>query len=80
MHESWPAWGGRTSVGTTRLRETEKSRSRAKGASNAISCGVDHDGGVRRVAVAIHREKSKAAGPRRSAAVKQRPNPLMAVA
>ena len=38
MHESWPACGGSTSVGTTLLRGpvVEKSRSRATGASNTI--------------------------------------------
>src|SRR5437588_30596 len=48
MHESWPACGGRTSVGTTPRRVLEKSRSRASGASSTISCGEAHSGTWRR--------------------------------
>src|SRR5690349_14654928 len=68
MHESWPAWGGSTSVGTTRLRETEKSRRRASGASNTISCGVVQEGLRRSVVVVSQRGKSNAVGPRCHAA------------
>src|SRR5437763_16396495 len=75
MHESCPAWGGSTSVGTTRLRETEKSRRRASGVSNTISCGVVQDGFVRVVAVAIQRGRSNAVGPCFSAAVQHLPRP-----
>jgi hypothetical protein len=51
MQESWPAWGGRTSVGTTFERvPCEKSRSLAYGASSTISCAECHSGSSRRVA------------------------------
>src|SRR5689334_19918689 len=68
MHESWPAWGGRTRVGTTRRREVEKSRRRASGASNTTSCGVVQAGLRRSVAVVSQRGKSNAVGPRSTAA------------
>src|SRR5450755_4670202 len=48
MHESCPAWGGSTSVGTRpRGLAVEKSRSRATGASKMISFGLAHLGGSR---------------------------------
>src|SRR5579863_3724259 len=48
MHESWPACGGSTSVGTIEADgSVEKSRSRAIGVSNAIVCREDQWGGVR---------------------------------
>src|SRR5215475_1317916 len=76
MQESWPAWGGSTSVGTTRLRPaTEKSRSRISGVSNTISCGVVQEGACRVVAVSIQRDRSNAAGPRSSAAAQHLPRP-----
>src|ERR1700729_1722079 len=54
MHESWPACGGSTSVGTTcaRLR-LEKSRSRATGVSNMILFGLDQVG-RRRLTISAH--------------------------
>src|ERR1700757_5280355 len=76
MHESWPAWGGSTSVGTTRRPpDTEKSRSRANGVSNTISCGVVHEGAFRVVAVSIQRGTSSAAGPRSRAVAQHLPRP-----
>src|SRR5690348_3373520 len=81
MHESWPAWGGSTSVGTTRPRpETEKSRSRASGASNTISCGVVQAGASRVVAVISQRVTSNAAGPRWRAATQHLPRPTKVAA
>ena len=54
MHESWPACGGSTRVGTTCLRlRDEKSRSRAIGASSMIRLGVDHVG-RRRLTTSAH--------------------------
>src|ERR1700690_1767042 len=51
MHESCPACGGSTRVGTTPLRApVEKARSRATGASNATSLGEVHRGRRRVVA------------------------------
>src|SRR5581483_6212108 len=75
MHESCPAWGGSTSVGTTRRRELEKSRRRASGASNTISCGVVQTGFRRSVAVIIQRGRSNAVGPCCSAAPQHLPRP-----
>src|ERR1700733_5045904 len=73
MHESWPACGGSTRVGTTRRLEIEKSRRRASGASNTISCGVVQAGGRRSEAVANQRGRSKAVGPRSTAVFQQSP-------
>ena len=54
MHESWPACGGMTSVGTTSAgAPPEKSRSRLSGVARTISCGVCHRG-LRRVVVSAH--------------------------
>src|ERR1700759_3844090 len=76
MHESWPAWGGSTSVGTTPRRvDVEKSRSRASGVSNTIVCGVVHAGACRVLAVSIQRGTSSATGPRWSAAAQHLPRP-----
>src|SRR3974390_1011752 len=75
MEDSWPAWGGSTSVGTTRRREVEKSRRRARGASNTISCLVVHDGACRVVGVISQRGRANAVGPRGSAAVQHLPSP-----
>src|ERR1700752_5298763 len=80
MHESWPACGGRTSVGTTRRREAEKSRSRASWVSNTISWGVDQDGARRSAVSAAQRGRSNAAGPRSSAAVQHLSSPSNAAA
>ena len=59
MHESCPACGGSTSVGSTRLRPpAEKSRSRATGASNTTSLAELQRGGRRSVADANQRIQS----------------------
>src|SRR5689334_4492020 len=61
MHESWPAWGGSTSVGTgPRAREVEKSRNRATGVSKMILWGVVQDGGRRDQVISSHRGTSSA--------------------
>ena len=54
MHESWPACGGSTSVGTTSARlRPEKSRSRATGVSSTILLALDHVG-RRRLTTSAH--------------------------
>src|ERR1700729_2403623 len=80
MHESWPACGGNTSVGTTRRLETEKSRSRASSCSNTIPCGVAQDGARRSAVSATQRGTSNAAGPRSNAALQHFPSPSTAAA
>src|ERR1700733_1643087 len=80
MHESWPAWGGSTSVGITRRFDVEKSRRRASGASNTISWGVVQAGARRSVAVASQRGTLNAPGPRSSVAAQILPMPSTALA
>src|SRR5947209_6374541 len=77
MHESCPACGGRTSVGTTALLAPagEKSRRRAIGASNTISFVEVHDG-ARRLAISSSQcGTSNGAGDPVSAAAKQSASP-----
>src|ERR1700733_15347156 len=80
MHESWPAWGGGTRAGITRRFEVEKSRRRASGASNTISCGVVQAGARRSAVVATQRGTLNAPGPRSSAAAQILPMPSTALA
>src|ERR1039458_6501806 len=69
MQESCPACGGSTRVGTSELRrEVEKSRSRAIGASKAISCGVVQVGGRRVPETCSQRARSGTNGPHSHAA------------
>jgi len=83
MHESWPACGGSTSVGTTRLRgAVEKSRKRAIGPSNTTSLVELHRGRRRALVVRHHRNKSVstsgALDPRRSSPAHQSVRPSTA--
>src|SRR3954452_14423878 len=73
MHESCPAWGGSTSVGTTPSpAPSEKSRRRAIGVSSTTWLGSDQPG-LRRRVVADHQRAPSCAtlagvAPRRAAA------------
>jgi hypothetical protein len=61
MHESWPACGGSTSVGTTSDGEAgEKSRNRVSGVRRTIRWRVAHFGGRRSVMICHHRMPSTA--------------------
>ncbi len=80
MQESWPACGGSTSVGTSPARvEVEKSRSRATGASNTISCGVVQVGARRFLASSNQRGSSATPGPPDRALAQQSTVPVKAI-
>src|ERR1700694_195738 len=81
MHESWPACGGSTSVGIRPLvPDVEKSRRRATGVSNTISCGVVQAGALRAAVSSNQRGRSSAPGPCATAAVMQSTAALIATA
>jgi hypothetical protein len=57
MQESWPAWGGSTSVGTTSSAPSGvKSRRRVSGVERTTRCGEAHSG-RRRSVMSCHQRR-----------------------
>src|SRR5215212_11848492 len=73
MHESCPAWGGRTSVGITASAPGRlKSRSRAIGVSSTTSFACAQRGGRRSATSCVQRRRSKPGAGRVQASAHQR--------